>query len=1115
MVMRSRWKKVTALFMAAVLVLMPQVSSVYAANGSEQNRKVQTQAAGQAGEEKEPPTDVSASSYFLGGFSINYYYGTEGYEWISKISGVSINNHAWEKTGSSFNIGNNNYYYANDGYLHIGEGFETNPATCVITADGYKPLTLSLDKTNHSATVVANGSESGDGEEQTYEVSVDETVNGSIALSATSGVKAGSKVTVTATPDSHYTVDEISVRGTVSGTKVEVNNTSANTYTFTMPKEDVTVTGTFKEYTPENVTIDGIKLETDIFGNTWYMKFTNAGYAAAVTDVIVNDVSWEAKAYSVSGGGAYRKNAEENRLEFAKMDFSSNPTIPALKSGDVITIKADGYTDLTFKLVIDNDGKATLVEDDGKGDPYELHVKIDGSFEAAVVGQKDYDGVSSASVGGSSSNKNSAVKVYGALVEKDTEPADSDWEELDNMSKINLDGSKCSVSIVPDTENGTPKDSDSGMEGVYMTISSDLTLNGTPKDAGQYLISITIADDQGRTATSNALPFRIYTGKETLADQISVKNLKQYESGLYAWDIMEPWVIENFGSNVEGQEESVRVPKDLEAWFGSHESGTYGYLGYDIPWKQVVANHIPQTLYIPDGCNLTLTNMEVLSSVRIVIEKGGKLTLSDSVVQGIIEVKEGGTFSMNYDAYSGTFTTGASVCGQIRMEDGAILENAAIYSHTNYLANGNTADRSNAEAVVLANGNVTVKGQVFVEGDSAGSEGIGQTALRVQNGTLTLEEGATLVTYGGDGTVNLYSEGGHALELENATITGKGKLVAIGGYVLWGDGGTAVTGNGNISTEEVFLQGATAYTSNKAVPGKAVNGEIKITSYKQHIADGTLLVTGVDDSLANLYWKTGIHPVPPLDQFTTFPVDDGSKDNGSTGDNGNSGNNGTSKDNESSESNGTSGSDQSKITSVEVKGIEKKSGISTSISAETIKNITDNAGTTDVTIKQEVKKEDGSTAYTVEVKATDIKAGNDLKLMKKDAKTGKLILVDKKNYTVSKDGSINLTMKNGGDYVLLNSTDAKAAANEIKKTVKATKSSTNVKQKKTTEFPWSNKLNMENVEKITYTTSKKSVLAVNKNGKITAKKKGTAKVKAVVTLKDGTVKTVTMKVKVK
>ena len=89
-----------------------------------------------------------------------------------------------------------------------------------------------------------------------------------------------------------------------------------------------------------------------------------------------------------------------------------------MKSGDVVAISANGYDDLTFKLVIDTNGNASLVEDDGKGDPYELHVKIEGEFEAAIVGQKDYDGVSSASVGGSSSNKNSAVKVYGALVEK-------------------------------------------------------------------------------------------------------------------------------------------------------------------------------------------------------------------------------------------------------------------------------------------------------------------------------------------------------------------------------------------------------------------------------------------------------------------------------------------------------------------------------------------------------------------------------------------------------------------------------------------------------------------------------------------------------------------------
>ena len=209
--------------------------------------------------------------------------------------------------------------------------------------------------------------------------------------------------------------------------------------------------------------------------------------------------------------------------------------------------------------------------------------------------------------------------------------------------------------------------------------------------------------------------------------------------------------------------------------------------------------NIPQTLYIPAGCSLTLTNMEILSSVRIVVENGGKLTLSDSVVQGMIEVQSGGTFSMNYDSFNQKFTTGSSICGQLRMEDGSILENAAIYSHINYLANGDLTDRSSAEPVVTTTGNVTVKGQVFIKGDEAGREE-GQTALRVKDGTLNLADGAVLVTYGGGGNVQLYAQGGTAIELDNGTITGNGKVVAIGGDVLWGDGGNAVTGNGTIST---------------------------------------------------------------------------------------------------------------------------------------------------------------------------------------------------------------------------------------------------------------------------------------------------------------------------
>lgn len=140
-----------------------------------------------------------------------------------------------------------------------------------------------------------------------------------------------------------------------------------------------------------------------------------------------------------------------------------------------------------MKLLIDPDGNASLVEDDGQGDPYELHVKIVGDFEAAIIGQENYDGVSGAT-GSASSNKNSNVTVYGARTEKGSVPADSDWKELDASADSNSGYvTKCTVSIVPDTEQGTDENASSGMTGSFWpAISSSLTLSGTPKDAGSY-----------------------------------------------------------------------------------------------------------------------------------------------------------------------------------------------------------------------------------------------------------------------------------------------------------------------------------------------------------------------------------------------------------------------------------------------------------------------------------------------------------------------------------------------------------------------------------------------------------------------------------------------------
>ena len=888
--MKKNWKRIASLFLSVLLLLSMTVTPVMAAEG------------------KAAPTEVKSCT--VTGFMPEYMaLEFEDTDWMNKISSVTVNEIDytkgtldWGSSGNLWEVGSVMGGYGS--YTALKLTNPSYPATIKITAEGYQDLNLEVTKDTSTYpyvyTATVKKATTGGNTEATYTAMAKKASNGTVALDKDKDLKAGDTVTVTATPAENYEIDAVTVT-TENNKNVDVTG-SGETYTFTMPAENVTVSATFKEKAPVQngvIELSQVSIGTDYFGNNWELEFKNAdGYVGKITDVKVNTTAWEEKSYSLSAGGAYKKDTDNNKLIFATKDFVANPEIPALKSGDVVAISTNG--------------NASLVEDDGKGDPYELHVKIEGEFEAAIVGQKDYDGVSSASVGGSSSNKNSAVKVYGALVEKGKDVADKDWEELDNMSQIKLNGSKCSVSIVPDTEKGTSADSDSGMQGVYMTISSDLTLSGTPKDPGSYLVSVSIEDQQGRSAVSNTLPFRIYSGEETLADQMKKENFKDYGNGLYAWDIMEPWAISKFGSNVNGEEESVRVPAYLEAWFGSHESGTYGYLGYDIPWKQVVAGNIPQTLYIPSGCNLTLTNMEVLSSVHIIVENGGKLTLSDSVVQGIIDVQSGGTFSMNYDSFNNEFTTGASLCGQLRLADGAALENAAIYSHANYLANGDLTDRTTSEPVAVANGNVTVKGTVAILGDDGGSD-IGQTALRV-NGTLTLaDKDTTLVAYGGSGKTLLYTDGGTAIDItEGSQITGDGKLVAIGGYVLWGNGGNAISGKGTIATKKVFLQGATANTSNKAEAGKAIDGDVKVISSSTHIEDGTMISGAENDPLADLYWKAGINALPPLEKFTTTDNGNNGSDNGDNGDNGNNGssngNNGSDNGNNGS-SNGNNGSD--------------------------------------------------------------------------------------------------------------------------------------------------------------------------------------------------------------
>ena len=93
--------------------------------------------------------------------------------------------------------------------------------------------------------------------------------------------------------------------------------------------------------------------------------------------------------------------------------------------------------------------------------------------------------------------------------------------------------------------------------------------------------------------------------------------------------------------------------------------------------------------------------------------------------------------------------------------------------------------------------------------------------------------------------------------------------------------------------------------------------------------------------------------------------------------------------------------------------------------------------------------------------------------------------------------------------------EANVITKNILSTVKAENKTKNVKKDQKTTMALSSELDMTNVSKITYSSSKKSVAKVDKNGKVTAKKAGTATIKAKVTLKNGKTKTVTMEVTVK
>lgn len=512
--------------------------------------------------------------------------------------------------------------------------------------------------------------------------------------------------------------------------------------------------------------------------------------------------------------------------------------IETIKNKHTITLNLNDGSDLHFLL---KDGKCESIDlaHPPKG---KIHLKLEGYFEGALVGQRKYDAVS-ASTGAASDNKNSDIKVYGQITEENEAPNPKAWKEL-SKSDIEVDKGLTKITLDPK----------SGMKANFNALDSSITLAGEPKNVGDYPVKVELVDIYGRKATSNAAWFSVSDIESTYLDKVMKDvntKLKTTQNNKVLFN-QEPWYIGYFNENNRGANQSFTVPKNINLWQGSHESGTYGQLGLILPISENPDKNkfqyrpdeerIPiQNFVLEEGTNLTLVNMKVFSGVNIIVKKGATLNVHDSSIYGRITV-DGGRLRINYDpkgTFQGEFgkssgskvVSGSSIQGQIILNDGAVLESSYIYSNTNNLTDANKAIK-NTRPVALVKGKAFIKGNVFVKGDESptGSEANGlpyrgQTGMEIDGGSLTVLKDSNLYVYGG-GTTATTSRGGNALVLKNkGKVLGDGGLALMGGTGQTREGGYAACGDGIISTKSAYLR-----AGNGSIETPAKENGIEITN---------------------------------------------------------------------------------------------------------------------------------------------------------------------------------------------------------------------------------------------------------------------------------------------
>lgn len=192
-----------------------------------------------------------------------------------------------------------------------------------------------------------------------------------------------------------------------------------------------------------------------------------------------------------------------------------------------------------------------------------------------------------------------------------------------------------------------------------------------------------------------------------------------------------------------------------------------------------------------------------------------------------------------------------------------------------------------------------------------------------------------------------------------------------------------------------------------------------------------------------------------------------------------------------------------------------KKGNKLSIDADTVRQIQENAGTKNVSITIAAKDSKGNTKYKIRVQAADLVKGKKLVIYQYNAKTGEYVAVNAKKYKVATDGSVTVAMDKKKTYVLVSESEAKAINRDLKAAIQLARTSATVSKERKFRIKLDSDFNTDNIKSIKYVSGKASIAQVDKKGNVIAQKSGTTVIKVIVTLNNGTKKTMKMKFTVK